>query len=68
MGKPVLPRECDVGGVQCVMGQNQPRLLLGCEPVFDQREITILIPAVNLVADDGMSEMGKMNADLVLAA
>jgi hypothetical protein len=42
-------------------------LLLSRQPVFDQREVAILITSVKLVSDDRMAEVRKMDADLMLS-
>ena len=38
-----------------VILKNQPGALRGGESAFDERQITILVAAVELVADDGMA-------------
>jgi len=38
------------------------------EPILDEGQVTILVAAVELVADDGMAEMREVDADLMLAA
>jgi len=54
--------------VQGVIRQNEPGALLRREAIFDQRQIQILVAAVKFVADDGMAEVGEVNADLMFAA
>lgn len=54
--------------MQGVVGQDESFLLFRCKPVFNQREIKILIATVELVTDDRMPDMGEVNADLVFAA
>ena len=50
------------------MRQNEPGALLIGETIFDQRQIQIFVAAVNFVADNGMAEVGEVDADLVFAA
>ena len=54
--------------MQGVMRQNEPGALLRRQAIFDQRQIYIFITAVEFVADNGMAEMGEMDADLMFAA
>ena len=62
------PGEPDGAGVQSVIRQNEPGALLRRQAIFDQRQIQILIAAVELVADEGMAEVGEVDADLMFAA
>ena len=64
----VAPGEGEAGGVEGVVGQNQPLALGIGEAVFDEGEIEVVIAAVEFIADDGMAEVGEMDADLVFAA
>jgi len=48
--------------------KNKPGALLISQAVFDQRQIQILVAAVEFVADDGMAEVGEVDADLMFAA
>ena len=48
--------------------KNEPGALLIGQAVFDQRQIQILVAAVKFVADDGMAEVGEVDADLMFAA
>ena len=48
--------------------QNEPGKLLRRQAIFDQRQIQILVAAVKFVADDGMAEVGEVDADLMFAA
>lgn len=54
--------------MQGVGGENECGPLFGIEAAFHQRQIRILVTAINLVADDRVSCMRQMNADLVFAA
>ena len=62
------PFEFHFGGVQGVVGEDKALALFGGQPVFDEVEIKIFISAVKFVADDGMAEVGQMDANLVFAA
>lgn len=50
-----------------VVWENEPPPLLGSKPVFDQRQIQILLSPIDFVADNGMAEVREMNADLMFA-
>jgi hypothetical protein len=50
------------------MRQNEPGALFRRQAIFDQRQIQILVAAVEFVADDGMAEVGEVDADLMFAA
>ena len=50
------------------MRQNEPGALFIGQAIFDQRQIQILVAAVKFVADEGMAEVGEVNADLMFAA
>ncbi len=50
------------------MLKNQSGALRGSEPSFNEGQITILVTAVNFVADNRMAEVGEVDAELVLAA
>ena len=62
------PGEADGAGVKRLVRQNEPGQLLRRQAIFDQRQIQILVAAVKFVADDGMAEVGEVNADLMFAA
>ena len=62
------PGEAHGAGVQRLVRQNEPGALLRRQAVFDQRQIQILVAAIKFVADDGMAEMGEVDADLMFAA
>ena len=49
------------------MRQNEPGALFIGQAIFDQRQIQILVATVKFVADDGMAEVGEVDANLVLA-
>lgn len=51
-----------------MVGEDEPLFLFGCEPVFDEGHVEVFVAAIELVANDGMTDMREMNADLVLAA
>ena len=63
-----MPDEPYAAGVQGLVGQNEPRLLLRGQAIFDQRQIQVFIAAVQFVADDRMAEVGEVDTDLVFAA
>jgi hypothetical protein len=50
------------------MRQNEPGALLRRQAIFDQRQIQILVAAVEFVPDEGMTEVGEVEADLMFAA
>ena len=50
------------------MRQNEPDALLIGKAIFDQRQIQVLVATIEFIADDGMAEVGEVEADLVLAA
>ena len=50
------------------MRQDEPGALLRRQAVFDQRQIEVLVTTVQLVADDGVAEVGEVDANLVFAA
>ena len=50
------------------MGKDQLLTLRGGESVFHQRQIKVFIPAVEFVANNGVAEVGEMDADLMFAA
>jgi hypothetical protein len=52
-------------GVVC---KNQAGALRPGQAAFDEGQITFLVAAVNLVADDGMAEVREVDAELVFAA
>jgi hypothetical protein len=54
--------------VQGVGRENECGPLFGAKAAFYQRQIGILVTAINLVADDRVARMRQMNADLVFAA
>ena len=64
---PAPPDESQGAGVQRLMRQNEPGTLLIGQAVFDQRQIQVLVAAIELVADDGVAEVGKVEADLMFA-
>ena len=64
---PVLPPEGHNGCVQRVMRENQSLALLCRQTIFDQCEICVLVAAVDLVAHNRMTEVRKVNAELVFA-
>jgi len=56
---PAAPREAHGAGVQGLVRQNKPRLLLRRQAVFDQRQVQVFIAAVKFVADNRMAEMAR---------
>ena len=51
-----------------VVFKNQPGALLIRQPILNQGEIQILVATVKLVADNWMTQMRKVDADLMFAA
>ena len=51
-----------------VVFKDQFRAVLGSEAVLDERHIYMLVAAVKLVADNGVADVSKMDADLMFAA
>jgi hypothetical protein len=62
------PFEFHSGGVQGVVGKDEALALFGGQPVFDEVEIEAFVSAVKFVADDGMTEVGQVDANLVFTA
>ena len=62
------PEKAHGAGVKRLVRQNEPGKLLRRQAIFDQRQIQILVAAVKFVADDGMAEVGEVDADLMFAA
>jgi hypothetical protein len=62
------PEKAHGAGMQRLVRQNEPGKLLRRQAIFDQRQIQILVATVKFVADDGMAEVGEVNADLMFAA
>jgi hypothetical protein len=62
------PGETQGTGMEGVVLKNEPGALFVSETLLDEGEIEILVAAIDFVADDGMAEVGKMDADLMLAA
>ena len=54
--------------MQGVVRQDEPDTLFIRQTVFDEREIQIRVATINLVAHDGMADVGEVEADLMLAA
>ena len=54
--------------MQGLIWQNKPGVLLRRQAIFDQRQIQVLVAAVQFIADDGMAEVGEVDADLMFAA
>ena len=65
---PAAPDKAHGTGMQGLIGQNEPRLLLRRQAILHQRQIQVLVAAVQLVADNRMAEVSKVDADLVFAA
>lgn len=64
----LTPGELDVGGVEGVVGKEELAPIVVGELVADKTEVEPLVGAVDLVADDGVAGMSKVDADLVFAA
>jgi hypothetical protein len=62
------PFEFHFGGEQGVVRKDEAFALFGSQPGFNEVEIEVFVSAVEFVADDGMAEMGQVNANLVFAA
>jgi len=54
--------------MQSMEGEEQASALFIGKPVFDEREIQVFVATVEFVADNGMSDVGQVNPDLVFAA
>jgi hypothetical protein len=54
--------------VKGVVFKNQFRAVRVRDPVLDERHIYILVATVKFVADDGVADVGEVDAELVLAA
>ena len=65
---PPAPCKGEAAGMEGVVGQDELFPLGLGEPAFDEGEIQIRVAAINLVADDGMAEVGEVEADLMFAA
>jgi hypothetical protein len=55
-------------GVQGVVREDETLALFVGEPAFDEGEIQVGVAAIYFVADDGVAEVGEVNADLMFAA
>src|SRR6266404_5992914 len=63
---PALPHESNNTGMQGVVRKDEPGALLIRQPIFHQRHIQVFVAAIELVAYNRMTEVGKMNADFML--
>ena len=61
------PLEADAGGVEGLVVEDELGALRRGEPVFDEGEVAVFVGAVDLIADDGVAGVGKVDADLVFA-
>lgn len=66
--RPATPSKSDGTGVKGLIFKNQLSFLVCREPVLNQRQITILVPAVKFVADDRMAKVSQMDTNLVFAS
>ena len=64
----LTPRKRKPSGVQGVIRQDEFFPLCVGQPAFDEGEIQIHVAAINLVADDRMTEVREVDADLMFAA
>ena len=64
------PRQTNliVTGVEGMVFQDQSGALRLGQASFDKGQVTILVAAVKLVADNGMAKVREMDAELVLAS
>ncbi len=58
----------NLAGMQRVVREDQLPALGRSKSILDEGEIQILVPAVELVANDGMADVREVNANLVFAA
>ena len=65
---PPAPFKGEASGMKGVVGQDELFALGSGEPAFDKGEIQIRFATINFVADDGMAEVGEMEAELMFAA
>lgn len=65
---PTFPHKPDRTRMQRVVRQDELRSLLVGQPILNQRQVQILVASVNLVADDRMTEMRKVDANLVFSS
>lgn len=65
---PAAPDQAHGAGMQRLMGQHEPRLLPGRQAVFDQRQVQVLVTAIQFVANNRMAEVREVDADLMFAA
>ena len=61
------PNESHGPRVQGVIGQDEPGFLFSRQSILDKRQVQIFIAAVKFVADNGMADVGEVNANLVFA-
>jgi hypothetical protein len=52
---PIPPEESDSVSVQRLMRQNQFPFLFLRQSAFDERQVNILVPAVEFISDEGVS-------------
>jgi hypothetical protein len=64
----LVPSQLQRASVLHVKGQEQTRALLIRKAVFHKRKIEVFITTVQFIADDGMADVCKVNANLVFAA
>ena len=57
-----------MGGMKAMVFGDKPAALLGRQAALYEIEVIIFVFAVNLVADDGMTNGGEVDADLMFAA
>src|ERR1041385_1678404 len=65
---PAAPGKIQTPGRERVVGQDQPRALFVGEAAEDEVEIEPFIAAVEFVANDGMTGVGEVDSQLMLAA
>ena len=66
--RPAAPDKAQGAGVKRLVRQNEPGALLIGQAIFNQRQVQVLVAAVQFVANDGVAEVGEVDADLMFAA
>lgn len=62
---PLKPHRLSVQGL---VVENEPALLVRGQTVFDECHVEVFVTAIKLIANHGMTDVGEMNSDLMLAA
>lgn len=59
----VAPWKREGATMQSMAGQVQPEVQVGCPAFGDEVEVAGFVETVDFVSEDGMAEMGEVNAD-----